>query len=403
MIAVAEARRRILAGIEPVSAEQVALDAAVGRTLAEPVIARTTQPPHAVSAMDGYAVRAADVADVPARLRVIGTAPAGQPFPGVVEAGQAVRIFTGGELPRGADTVVIQENTQQAAGLVEVRVASQRGSYVRPAGLDFRCGDPLLSQGCVLTARDIGLAAAMNWPWLPVRRKPRVALLATGNEIVQPGEPLEIGQIVSSNSWALSAFLRLAGAEPINLGIAADDLQTLRKMATAARGSDLFVTSGGASVGEHDLVRQALTEVGFALDFWRIAMRPGKPLMFGRLGSLPVLGLPGNPVSALVCAVLFLAPVVAALLARNSCEPPQGRARLGRALAPNDSREDYLRATLAPGAEGLPIATPYEVQDSSMLSLLATAGCLVVRPPFAPAVDAGSVVDIVPLISSPAY
>jgi molybdopterin molybdotransferase len=401
MIPVAEARQRILAGIEPVGAEQIGLDAALGRTLAAAVAARVTQPAHAVSAMDGYAVRAADLSGEPVRLRVIGTAPAGTPFAGSVASGEAVRIFTGAELPPGADMIVIQENAKAGSGWVEVGERGAAGRYVRQAGLDFRAGEVLLAAGRILTPRDIGLAAAMNVPWLTVRRKPRIAILATGDEIVQPGEPLGPGQIVSSNSWALSALIRAHGGEVMNLGIAADTMHSLRNLAGMARGADLLITSGGASVGEHDLVKRALGEAGFVLDFWRIAMRPGKPLMYGKLEAMPVLGLPGNPVSALICSVLFLLPLLAALLGRPEHEPMTASATLGVDLDANDAREDYLRAELRRDDNGGLIATPYQRQDSSMMSTLARAGCLVVRPPFAPPLAKGSPVDIVPLGDAP--
>ncbi len=398
MISVAEARRRILSSIGTVGSEQISLSAAAGRTLAADVAARLTQPAHAVSAMDGYAVRAVDVATAPVELRVIGTAPAGKPFAGRVGAGEAVRILTGALLPHGADTIIIQEDTRATGDRVTVTEAAAKGRYVRRAGLDFRAGETLLRAGTVLTPRDIGLAAAMNVPWLPVRRKPRVAVLATGDEIVQPGEPLGDGQIVSSNAWALSAFIAANGGEPINIGIAPDNRATLGQMAVSAQGADLLLTSGGASVGEHDLVQSALGDVGLELDFWRIAMRPGKPLMFGRLRGAPVLGLPGNPVSSLVCSILFVGPILAAFLGRPDPEPATTRARLGVDLGENDRREDYLRASLSPG-EPL-TAVPFATQDSSMLATLAKADCLVIRPPLAPAIKAGSAVEIIALRSN---
>ncbi len=396
MISVAEARRRILASIGAVGSEQASLSVASGRTLAEDVAARLTQPSRPLSAMDGYAVRGADVAAIPAALRVIGAAPAGRPFAGRVRAGEAVRIFTGALLPDGADTIVIQENTTTNGERVIVTEVTAAGRYVRPAGLDFRAGEVLLRAGTVLTPRDIGLAAAMNAPWLTVRRKPRIAVLATGDEIVQPGEPLRAGQIVSSNSWALAAFIAENGGEPINIGIAPDNHATLAAMAASAEGADLLLTSGGASVGEHDLVQRALGDIGLKVDFWRIAMRPGKPLMFGHLNRTPMLGLPGNPVSSLVCSVLFLGPILAALLGRPERDPLRGRARLGVDLGENDRREDYLRATLTPD-EPLPVATPFPTQDSSMLAALAKADCLIIRAPLAPAINAGSEVETIPL------
>ncbi|MFO0987838.1 MAG: gephyrin-like molybdotransferase Glp [Alphaproteobacteria bacterium] len=397
MISVAEARRRILAAIAPVGSEQVSLAHAAGRTLAADAVARLTQPPNAVSAMDGYAVRAADAAKVPVTLKVVGIAPAGRPFAGRVGAGEAVRIFTGAPVPEGADAVVIQEDTEARDGAVLVKEAALLGRHIRRAGLDFKAGDALLHAGRVLSPRDVGLCAAMNVPWLTVRRKPRVAILATGDEIVQPGEALGPGQIVSSNAWALAAFVDANGGEAINIGIAPDEKATLKTMAEQARGADLLVTTGGASVGDHDLVQSALGEIGLALDFWKIAMRPGKPLMFGKLGAAPLLGLPGNPVSSLVCSLLFLAPMLAKFLGRAETEPRRITARLGADLRENDRREDYLRATLERALDGGLLAVPFRAQDSSMMATLARADGLIVRAPLAPALKAGDTVELIPL------
>jgi molybdopterin molybdotransferase len=271
------------------------------------------------------------------------------------------------------------------------------GAHIRPAGLDFRAGEVGLRAPRVLTPRDIGLAAAMNVPWLSVRRRPRVAVLATGDELVRPGEPAGPHQIISSNGPAIAALVRSAGAEAIDLGIAPDRADALAEIAAGARGADLLVTLGGASVGEHDLIHRVLGAAGASIDFWRIAMRPGKPLMFGRSGDVPLLGLPGNPVSALVCGLIFLLPALRALLGLPALADGYEPARLGRALPANDQRQDYLRATLERGAEGGWLATPFPVQDSSMLSRLADADCLIVRPPRAPAAEAGAWVDVVRL------
>ena len=398
MIPVQEARQRILTAFKPLPPVLVPLGDALSRVLSEDVVARVTQPPTAMSAMDGYAVRAADVATVPATLRQIGAAPAGGAFEGTVGPGECVRIFTGGPMPRGADAVVIQEDTTADGAHITVREGVKPGRYVRPAGLDFKAGDVGIRAGRVLNARDIGFAAAMNHPWLKVVRKPRVAIISTGDEVVLPGDPLGPNQIVSSNGPALAAFVTAAGGEPVNLGIAPDSASALQAMADGARGADLLVTTGGASVGDHDLVRSALGAHGLVLDFWQIAMRPGKPMIFGRIGDTPLLGLPGNPVSSLVCALVFLRPALNRMLGLP--EPGAGErptAQLGRDLEANDRREDYLRAKLTTDTAGRLIATPFEKQDSSMLSLLAHADCLVIRPPHAPAAKAGDTVEIVPL------
>ena len=397
MIPVVEAQQRILSALRAIGAETIGLDAALGRTLAEDVRARLTQPPAAVSAMDGYAVRAADIATLPASLKRIGQAPAGHPFDGKVGAGECVRIFTGGEVPEGADTILIQEDADESDGIVRPKESVKRGTYVRPAGLDFREGDVVLCCGLTLDPRHIGLAAASNHAWLSVRRRPRVAILATGDEIVLPGTSPKKGQIVSSNGPSLAAFVRRAGGEPVLLPIAPDDPAALKDIARGAAGADLLVTSGGASVGEHDLVRSALGEEGLSLDFWQIAMRPGKPLMFGTLGAIPLLGLPGNPVSSLVCAHLFLGPAIAKLLGKSDVLPRTVNAKLGRDLAANDRREDYLRSTLTRDAAGDLIAAPFEKQDSSMISVLARADALAIRPANAPSAKAGDPIAVLPL------
>ena len=397
MISVAEALERVTAGVSLLPAEQVGVADALGRVLAEDVASRVTQPPADVSAMDGYAVRGDDVASVPVTLKRIGESAAGAAFEGTVGEGEAVRIFTGAPVPAGADTIVIQEDTEADGNTVTVKESVPAGEYIRPKGLDFSEGQVLLRAGNVLTARDVGMAAAMNVPWLMVRRRPRIAIVATGNEVVMPGEPLGPNQILSSNSLALAAAVRAFGGEPVNLGIARDDEDSLVRMLTAARGADMLVTIGGASVGDHDLVRKVLGDKGLELHFYRIAMRPGKPLIFGRLGDTPVLGLPGNPVSVGVTSLLFLRPAMGVMLGLAAEEDPVPTVILGRDLEENDKREDYLRARLSHDSEGNLVATPFDKQDSSMLALFAEADCLVVRPPFAPPAKAGERVRYIPL------
>ncbi|MDA0218602.1 MAG: molybdopterin molybdotransferase MoeA [Proteobacteria bacterium] len=397
MIPVAQARRRILDGFAALPAEQVAISQADGRVLAEDVAARVTKPPQDVSSMDGYAVHAADVASVPAALIVVGEAPAGGAYGMALGRGEAVRIFTGGPLPEGADAVVIQENTVRDGDRVIVRESVAPGRFVRRKGLDFRAGDIGCAAGTRLGARQIGLIAAMNVPWVMVTRRPRIAILGTGDEIVNPGDPLGPNQIISSNSLAVAAIVREAGAEALNLGIATDNEASLRRMIAGARQADLLVVSGGMSVGDHDLVRHVLGDDGLALDFWKIAMRPGKPLTFGRLGDTPMLGLPGNPVSTLVCGHLFLRPAIGRMLGLRDDGDGEDRAVLGIDLKANDEREDYLRARLERGEDGGWVATPFAAQDSSMLATLAQAGALVVREPHAPAARAGETCRIVRL------
>lgn len=398
---VADALAGILAGASPIrERETVPLDRAEGRTLAADVAALRTQPPFPASAMDGFAVRAADVATVPARLALIGTSAAGHAFTGTVGPGQCVRIFTGAPVPAGADAILIQENARAEGNMVEALSPVTAGRFVRQAGLDFREGEVLLRAGRRLGPSAVALAAAMGHATLPVVRRPRVAILATGDELVRPGEPTGPDQIVASNTYAVAAIAERAGAEALDLGIARDDLPALTAAIDAARdaGADVLVTLGGASVGDHDLVQRALAARGWELGFWRIAMRPGKPLMHGRLGAMTVLGLPGNPVSSIVCSLIFLVPLVRAL----SGDPDAGAvatqpARLGVDLPANDERQDYLRARLSAGEDGTLVATPFPRQDSSMLRLMAEAEALVVRAPHAPAARAGDPCRIIRL------
>src|ERR1700686_2887775 len=344
MISVEEALARLLAPLEAGPPEQVSTADAVGRVLAEDVAARRTQPPFAVSAMDGYAVRAEDVAQVPARLGNAAEIPAGAGHDGTLGPGEAARIFTGAPLPAGADAIVIQEDTARDGYRVEVREGAPKGRNVRRAGLDFAEGEVLLRAGKRLTPRDVGLAAAMNRPWLFVHRRPRVGILSTGDEIVMPGDPIGPNQIVSSNALALHAFVTACGGVPILVGNAPDDPEALRRFAAAARGVDLLVSTGGVSVGEHDLVRGVLSEDGLDIDFWEIAMRPGKPLMVGRYRGAPMIGLPGNPVSTLVCSLLFLKPALDRLSGIPDGAEAPATARLGVAVQHNDRRRDFLRA-----------------------------------------------------------
>jgi molybdopterin molybdotransferase len=398
LMQVAEALSRVLEGATPLPAEAAMLLDAYERVLAGDLTARRTQPPDAVSAMDGYAAHADDVAAVPTRLKVIGEVAAGHPFDGSVGRGQAARIFTGGVLPPGADTIVIQENTSRDGDTVVVTTPSTRGRHIRAAGLDFKAGDALLSKGTRLTARDLALAAAMNYPTVPVHRRPKLAVLATGDELVMPGTEPGFGEIVYSNGYATLALARHEGCEVIDLGIAADRLDDTVAAVRRAReaGADILVTSGGASVGDYDLVQKALAAEGLALSFWKVAVRPGRPMMHGRLGAMHVLGLPGNPVSSFVCSVLFLVPLIRRLIGRTDVEPRIEQAWLGCDLPENDERADYLRATLTAGPDG-PVATPFPQQDSSMLVPLAKAGCLLVRAPFEPASRTGSRCNILKL------
>jgi molybdopterin molybdotransferase len=396
---VADALAAILSGAEPVPEQMVALDAAYHRILARDVAARRTQPPQAMSAMDGYAVRAADAAELSVRLKVIGEVAAGRPFERKLGAGEAVRIFTGGVIPEGADAVIIQEDTAVDGDHITITEAAVSGRHIRAAGVDFREGDVLLTRGRRLTDRDLSLAAGMNHPELAVHRHPKVAVLATGDELVMPGSTPGPGQIVYSNGYAIRALARAEGAEVVDLGIAADTVTATTQGIRRARelAADILITMGGASVGDHDLVKRSLEAEGTAMAFWRIAMRPGKPMMHGRLGAMRVIGLPGNPVSSYVCGFLFLVPLIRALSGQTTIHHARETALLGRDLDANDQREDYLRARLERRADGALIATPVNHQDSSLLGNLAAARALVIRAPFAPAAVKGSPCDILRL------
>lgn len=404
MISVADAQSRILAMLPHMPAEQIGLATANNRILAAPVVARTTQPPVAISAMDGYAVQAGDVTKVPATLRVVDRIPAGKKSNMTLGSGEAARIFTGAPLPAGADAIVIQENAEEdrKAGTVLVHESVSSGRYVRPAGLDFSLGEALIDPGTKLGPRAIGLAAAMNVPWLSVARKPRIALLATGDEIVLPGSETGATRIVSSNNFALAGLIEDGGGIAVDLGIAADNEIDLTDRALGAAGCDMLVTTGGASVGDHDLIQPVLGKMGLSVDFWKIAMRPGKPLIFGQFApkndTMAFLGLPGNPVSSLVCGLLFLAPAIAKMTGRNEAGilPHVHQAVLGEQLKANDSRQTYLRARLTLDNGGT-TAHPFSLQDSSMMRTMHEADCLIIRRPGAPAAPKGETTDILHL------
>jgi len=398
LLPVADAIARVLDGVGPLPVERVPLADAEGRVLAEDLSAQRTQPPANVSAMDGYAVSGTEVAQAPVAFRVIGEIAAGRPFGRPVGRSEAVRIFTGGVLPEGTDTVVIQEHTTREGERVLVNKATATGKNVRVAGLDFRQGETRLKRGRRLTGRDVSLAAAMNHATLPVYRQPKVAVVATGDELVPPGTEPGPGQIVHSNVFSIAALARKSGAEVIDLGVLPDRLEETIGGLRRARElrADVLVTAGGASVGDYDLVQPALAAEGVTPAFWKIAMRPGKPMMFALLDGMRVLGLPGNPVSAYVCSVLFLGPLIRTLTGRADVALQVEEGILGRDLRENDERAEYMRATLAL-RDGAWVATPFPNQDSSMLVPLAAADCLVIREPLAPAAPAGSPCQFVKL------
>ena len=396
MISVTEAAERIIATFKPLPSEIVSVADGYGRVLAENAIARMNQPPYAVSAMDGYAVRCADAVIAGSVLSVVGTAPAGKPFSGRLESGHCVRIFTGGVVPDGSDAIVIQENVDILdERQVRLRVAAEAGRHIRRAGLDFRLSDLLVASGKRLAARDLSLIAAGDIAELKVHRRPRIAIAATGDELTTPGAKKAKGQIVASTGYALAAMIENWGGTASYLGIVPDREEAISVLPERAQDADLLVTLGGASVGDHDLIQKALEPRGLQVNFWKIAMRPGKPLLFGRVGTLPLLGLPGNPVSSIVCALLFLKPAIRAMTGEKH-QSDHHYARLAVPLAANDGRHDFLRAKCYyQGDEEF--VTPLPVQDSSMLLNLARADVLILRPPHATAAPAGSMVEVLSL------
>ena len=400
MITVEEALARVLASAEaPLEEEKIVLEDDYGRVLAHDIKALRTQPPFANSAMDGYAVRAADTAQAPLTLTLIGESAAGHAFEGALGPGEAVRIFTGAPMPEGADAIVIQEDVRREGDRISLVAAAPAGDNLRQAGMDFRAGEALIAAGRRLTPRDVALAASANHTHLPVRRRARVAILATGDELVPPGGTLGPAQIIASNNYAVAGLVEATGAISIDLGIAVDELSALKDAVSRARDAkaDVLVTLGGASVGDYDLVQQALVAEGMELGFWRIAMRPGKPLMHGRIGAMRILGLPGNPTSSTVCAVLFLRPLIRAL--HGEPDPgadPSQPARLAVDLPANGPRQDYMRASFGRGPDGILVASPAASQDSSLVKTLARADGLVVRPVRAEPAKAGDACRVIP-------
>jgi len=397
LLPVSDALDRLLRGAAPIRrSEMIGLHAAAGRVLAEDVAARLTHPAFDNSAMDGYAGRHEDFATIGAELTVIGQSAAGCGFTGHIGPGEVVRIFTGAPVPSGADTVLIQEDAEIAADKrIRTTFAPAKGRHIRPKGQDFRAGDVVLRNGELLDAGRLTVAAGMNHPELPVFVCPKVAILATGDELLPPGSIPGPDKIIASNTYGVAAIARDNGAEVIDLGIVRDDRAAIAAAVAEARaaGADVLVTLGGASVGDHDLVQSTLVASGMTLDFWQIAMRPGKPLMVGTLDGMAVLGVPGNPVSSLVCALLFLEPLLrhlGSLPARDR----GGKARTVTALAANDKRQDYVRARLSRDSDGTLKAETFSRQDSSMMQVFAQSDCLIIRAPFAPEAKAGTICDV---------
>ena len=388
MISVEQALDNLFALVKPTEIETVPLIEADGRTLADNVIAGRNQPPFAASAMDGYAVKSADIKSG-AKLKVIGESAAGHAFDGSVNSGQACRIFTGAPLPAGADHIVIQEDTKREGDHIVLAAKMETNPYVRPAGADFKQGDTFGAPR-VLTPSDIALLAAMNIAKVPVFKKPTIAIIATGDELVQPGETPGADQIIASNSYGLAALARRYGAHPKLLPIARDNHDSLALVFDLAADADLIVTIGGASVGDHDLVAAAAADKGMEQSFYKVNMRPGKPLMAGKLGNAAMIGLPGNPVSAMVCGHVFLRPVIAKMIGEQATPVSRRTASLTSSLAANGSREHYMRGRVEKDR-----LTVFPRQDSALLTVLSDANCLAVRPPHDPARTVGERLDII--------
>ena len=401
LLPVDDARARILEGLVPGDAERCALAEAMGRVVASDVASRLSLPPEAVSAMDGYAIRVADCQTVGATLTRIGESAAGRPWDGSLGPGQAVRIFTGAVVPDGADGIILQEDVEAGSetdgAVITVNEVPRDGQFIRPAGLDVTAGDIILTAGTVMSARLISLATSAGHTDISVWRRPHIGVLSTGDELVLPGDVPERGQIISSNATYLAAFIRACGAVPVDLGIARDRAGAmLEQVRAASLPLDMVVTTGGASVGTHDHLVSDLSSAGTELGFWKIAMRPGKPLLHGRIDGIPLLGLPGNPVSSAVCANIFLRPAIAQL-SGSKHRPQMIAAELTEALRENDQRQDYLRSSLRYGEDGRARVTPARKQDSSMISIYANADALIVRPPFDAAKSAGDQVMVMRL------
>ncbi len=392
MITVEQALTHCLALITPLATESVALRHAAGRMMPAAAMARRDQPPFAASAMDGYAV--AGSPDPGATFTIIGESGAGQAFQGQIAPGQAVRIFTGAPVPQGATRVIIQEDVTANGPTITVNPHADTALNIRPQGQDFRAGDSLPPR--LLKPNDLALLAAMNIPQVQVSRRPSVALIATGDELVTPGEDPAPAQIIASNTYALAALIDANGGTARILPIARDTEPALRAVLTLALDADLIVTIGGASVGDHDLVARVATDMGLERAFWRIAMRPGKPLMAGKLAGKPMLGLPGNPVSAIVCAHLFLLPMVRALQSRPDIAPHPRRARLLHPVDANGPRAHYMRARLSQ-TDAMPAITAFDRQDSALLRILSDADALLIRPTHDPARLIGDIVDYLAL------
>lgn len=403
LLSVSEARAKLIDGCSLTSAEMVSLSDCHNRITADDIRARITQPPFDASAMDGYAIAldgnlSDEGGNFPSEFKLIGESSAGHPFNGKVTVGEAVRIFTGAVVPDGANHIAIQENCERIDDqTVRVNSIDPDTTFIRPAGYDFKSGDVLIAKGIQLNYRHASLLASMNIGKVAVSRRPRVAIIATGDELVLPGTTPDSGQIISSIPYGMKQLIDRTGGEATCLGIALDKLNSLQEMIDQAQGYDILVTIGGASVGDHDLVQQALKNAGMTLDFWKIAMRPGKPLMVGNLGAQKVVGVPGNPVSALICCYMFVVPLIRSMCAAHEIIPPEHMAQLTNSVASNGPRQHYMRSVTSVNDGGQLSVQSLEDQDSSLQARFASANALIVRPPHSPEAVSGELVRVIDL------
>ena len=397
MISVEEAIEEIRSNVQNTDLEEIDLIDSYGRVLGKEFFAAVSHPPQNVSSMDGYACNISDIKDAHTTLKVIGEIKPGEKFHGKINKGETARIFTGGTVPDGANIIVIQENVSVKENYILINNYDLNNTFIRNKGLDFFRGDAVNKVGKQINSCDIGLAAAMNVTKLMVRKKPKISIISTGDELVELGTKANSHQIISSTSLSLSMLAKKYGAKTFDLGIAKDNETSINNLIDKTSGSDLIVTIGGASVGDHDLVKSTLAKKGLKIHFWKIAMRPGKPLMFGSLNGVPIISLPGNPVSSIVCSIIFLSHAIHSMMARTDQCIEKKIGYLSRELKQNDSRQDYLRSQITKCEEGKTLIAPFIKQDSSMISTLAKADCLAIRPPNATAAKIGEQIEFIPI------
>lgn len=394
MISVENACKIIISKIIPMNSEIIHVSNSLGRVLSKDVKSKLNSPPENISAMDGYAICAKNISNIPVKLKVVEKITAGHPKNVRIKGLECTRIFTGGIIPQGADSVIMQEEVKVDDTFIKLDRMVTPNSFIRKKGMDFKTGDILLNKGNIMNVRDMGLAASSNNATLSVYKKPKIAILSTGDEIVQPGAKILPGQIVSSNNISLSGLIDALGAEPIDLGTASDNIENIINKASLGSDFQAIVTTGGISVGEKDLVQQSLLKAGLKIKFWKVAIRPGKPMMFGTLNSKAIFSLPGNPVSSIICALIFLAPAISKFLGRNITDSIEKEAILKNEIPANDSRQYYIRGRVNYDQKGHLNVRSLKLQDSAKISQLAFSNCLILRPPFSKKAKIGDKVKL---------